>query len=372
MTGPIRLADARVSEEGVAAVADVLRSGQLISGRRVAAFEESLAAHVGSREAVAVSSGTAALHLALLALDIGPGDAVVVPDFTFPATANAVAMTGARPVVVDVDPGTYTMAPEAVSELIDRWQGPERLRALMPVHEFGRCADMAALTPLARDAGMALIEDAACALGATCEGGAAGALGDVGCFSFHPRKSVTTGEGGALTTDDPSLAERLRRLRNHGMERTSAGVAFREVGLNYRLTEFQGALGEVALAGLPEAVRARRAVAAAYDSALSPDRTVGVAALPVPVEGHAWQTYMVVLDPAIDRARVIAELADAGVEANLGAQSLSDVGLYGRTGATVGPMLARHGLALPCHQGLSADDVDTVLVALRAVLDGAR
>ncbi len=338
----------------------------------MAGFEEALATQVGCSEAVAVSSGTAALHLALLAYDIGAGDAVVVPDFTFPATANAVAVTGARPVVVDVDQRSYTMAPGALAACIEAWQGPERLRAVLPVHEFGRCADMASLLPIARDAGLLVVEDAACALGAFTEGGNAGALGDVGCFSFHPRKSLTTGEGGALTTNDPGLADRLRRLRNHGMERIQTGMVFREVGLNYRLTDFQGALGEVQLVELPTALRIRRAVAAGYHAKLSAALPLGLAAVPDPVEGHAWQTYMVLLDPACDRAAVIAGLDAAGVEANLGAQSLSDVGLYGAAGVTMGPELARHGLALPCHQGISSDDVATVVSALRDVLEEAR
>ena len=364
----IQLADARISEAGVEAVSRVLRSGQLLASSECAAFEEELAEYIGCSDVVAVSSGTAALHLALMALDVGPGCAVSVPDFTFPATANAVAATGARPVIVDVDPDTYTMSPEHFRKLVDSWEGPERLAAVIPVHEFGLCV-APEIVEIAEARQLAVIEDAACALGSEVEGRRAGRLGDMGCFSFHPRKSITTGEGGAISTDDAELAARLRRLRNHGMERVQGHLNFMEIGLNYRLTDFQAALGRVNLSDLDSVLRQRRLVASTYGALLQPLVGRGIQRLPSSSPGHTWQTYMVVLDDDVDRSSVIDALRHAGVESNVGAQSLSGTGLYGTTvGDTVGAALASGGLALPCHQGVSVDDVHKVAKALNAAL----
>lgn len=191
-----KLSQPNISEAAIAAVADVLRSGQLVHGQECEAFERELAAYLGCSDVVLVSSGTAALHVALQALDIGAGDAVIVPDFTFPATANVVALTGARPVIVDVVPGTYTLDTVQLERVVQGWEGPERLRAVMPVHEFGCVADMSEINRIAKAHGLAVVEDAACALGARQGEHKAGTLGDVGCFSFHPRKTLTTGEGG--------------------------------------------------------------------------------------------------------------------------------------------------------------------------------
>lgn len=366
----IRLADSRVSEEGVLAVASVLRSGQLIGAQECLEFEQELARFIGVRDVVAVSSGTAALHLAVLAHEIGQGDAVLVPDFTFPASANAVVATGATPVPVDVDPTTYTLDPLELERAVSSWTGPERLRAVMPVHEFGLCADMTAIGAIARAHDLVVIEDAACALGAHDSAGSAGALGDVGCFSFHPRKSLTTGEGGALSTDDADLAARLRRLRNHGMERVNGMLRFTEIGLNYRLTEFQSALGRVGLRSFEAGLKARAVVAGAYTDLLADLVGKGIDRLPTVTDGHSWQTYMLVLAPEIDRDRLFADLRETGVEASVGAQSLTSTGLYppAPAGAEVGPTLAHRGVALPCHQGMSDADSETVGRALGAAL----
>ena len=222
----LKLSQPNIDENAIAAVADVLRSGQLVHGSEGEAFEKALAQYLGCAEVLLVSSGTAALHVALMALDIGFGDAVIVPDFTFPATANVVAMVGARPVIVDVAPGTDTMSVEKLEAVVKSWKGPERLKVVMPVHEFGCPAEMDAIRRLAQTYDLAIVEDAACALGARYKGSKVGALGDIGCFSFHPRKTLTTGEGGALATNDVGLAARIRRLRNHGMERVGCGPTF--------------------------------------------------------------------------------------------------------------------------------------------------
>lgn len=349
----LKLSQPNISETAIAAVADVLRSGQLVHGQECEAFERELASYLGCREVILVSSGTAALHVALLAHDIGQGDAVIVPDFTFPATANAVALTGARPILVDVLPGTYTLDTAQFEEAVQNWRGPERLRAVMPVHEFGCVADMPEINRIAEEHGLVIVEDAACALGASLAGRKAGTWGDAGCFSFHPRKTLTTGEGGAIGTDSPRLAVRMRRLRNHGMERTDQGMRFFEPATNYRLTNFQAALGRLQLPLLDGWVDRRGQLAKAYCELLQPLQAKGVLSLPALVEGHSWQTFMVVNTSGRPRAKIIQTLKELGIEANLGAQSLSALDIYGgdEQATPCGVSLYRDGIALPfCEQ----------------------
>ncbi|MFO7573340.1 MAG: aminotransferase class I/II-fold pyridoxal phosphate-dependent enzyme, partial [Gaiellaceae bacterium] len=247
MTEPIRLARPDVGEEELAAVAEVIETGQLTMGPKVAEFEEAIARAVGTAHAAAVSSGTAALHLALLALEIGPGDEVIVPAYTFPATANAVELCGARAVLVDVDPDTFVLEPGAVAAALT-----PRTRAVLAVHLFGRPVAWEALqTAVPQD--VLLVEDAAGALGARYRGTPCGALGVAGCLSFHPRKIVTTGEGGAVTTDEAGLDAAVRRFRHHGWATLGDMPA---PGLNYRLPDVLCAIGIPQLARLEELLAA--------------------------------------------------------------------------------------------------------------------
>lgn len=366
----LKLSQPNVSADAIERVAEVLRSGHLVHGPESDAFERELAEYLGCRDVVLVSSGTAALHLALMSLDIGPGDAVLLPDFTFPATANAVMLVGARPVIVDVEAQTYNISVDALRAAVKGWSGPEALKAVIPVHEFGCPLAMARIQSIAAEYGLSIVEDAACALGATVDGMKAGAIGTIGCFSFHPRKTLTTGEGGALATGDASLAQRLRRLRSHGMERTPAGLTFTEVSSNYRLTQFQAVLGQSQLPHLDDWIARRRELANRYSRVLSTMRDAGRLALPLSVPGHSWQTFMVVLSDAIERASVVAALRERGIEAGPGAQSLSSIGLYGEASPTpiIGQMLAKQGLALPLYETLSDADVDRVCAALDEVV----
>lgn len=369
----LRLSLPHIDEAAIAAVGDVLRSGQLVHGAQGSAFEAELQTWLGCRHAVLVSSGTAALHLALVALDIGPGDAVLVPDFTFPATANVVLLVGARPVLVDVDAGSYCVTPAAMSAAIEGWSGSERLRAIMPVHEFGHPVDMTAVRSIAERRGLSVIEDAACAIGASHGATMVGTLGDIGCFSLHPRKTLTTGEGGFLTTNDDGMAQRLRRLRSHGMERGPAGMQFQEAGFNYRLTEFQSALGRAQLPRLRRWIESRRALSIAYRDALAPLEREALLLLPADHLGHSWQTFMVVLADSIDRNQVIRALAEVGVEANIGAQRISmqqPFIAFAPTGgaASNANRLYRQGLALPFCEQYGGAEVARVTAALEAVL----
>ena len=245
----VRLAVPDTGEAELAAVAAVLATGQLTMGPKVAEFEAGLARACRVEHAVAVSSGTAAIHLALLALGIGPGDEVIVPAYTFPATANAVELCGAGAVLVDVDPATFNTTPDLVEAAVT-----PRTRAVLGVHLFGRPLDWQGLE--AAVPGVALVEDAAGALGALCRGRPCGSLGVLGCLSFHPRKIVTTGEGGAVTTGSAELADAVRRLRHHGIV-THGDFDIPQPGLNYRLSDVLCALGIPQLARLEELLRAR-------------------------------------------------------------------------------------------------------------------
>jgi perosamine synthetase len=366
----LRLSLPNIDDAAIAVVAEVLRSGQLVQGTQVAAFEAELQQWLGCRHAVLVSSGTAALHLALLAGGIGPGDAVLVPDFTFPATGNAVRLVGALPVLVDVDPASYCVTAAALEAALDAWRGPQRLRAVMPVHEFGHPVDMASLHALAQRRGLFVVEDAACAIGARAGERLAGTLGDVGCLSLHPRKTLTTGEGGVLLTDTDALAARLRRLRNHGMERTAQGLVFHEAGYNLRLTDFQAALGRAQLPRLSQWIAQRRTLALAYRQALAPLVARGVLTLPAEHPGHSWQTFMVVLANGVNRAALARRLADDGIEVNLGAQCLSALPSF-QDVAVASPVALRlyaQGLALPFCERYGTDEVARVVAALGVAL----
>lgn len=369
----IKLSRPHIGEETITRVAEILRSGNLVHGKEGAAFEAELSAFLGVKHALVVSSGTAALHLALLAAGIGEGDAVIVPDFTFPATASVVSMVGARPVLVDVDPYTYCLDLTALQQCLASWRGPERLRAVMPVSEFGHPVDMVALRALLAPHDLMIIEDAACAIGAGEEAALSGTQADIGCYSFHPRKTLTTGEGGALVTNNDDLAQAMRRFRNHGMERGEAGLHFYFPGLNYRLTDFQSAIGRDQLRSLPGWIARRRELAQRYADLLQPLAERFAIALPAAHAAHSWQTYMIVLPDHVQRSAVIAALAQRGIEANLGAQCLSALGIYGDKTApslSVARRLYTQGMALPLYEGMSDDDVVRVVEGLGAVLAG--
>src|SRR5262245_46013443 len=334
MTERIRLARPDVGDVELAAIGEVLTSGQLTMGSRVSTFEELVARACGVSHAVAVSSGTAALHLSLLALHIGRGDEVIVPAYTFPATANVVELCGARAVLVDVDPATFNTTPEYVAAAVT-----PRTRAVLAVHLFGRPLDWDGLAAAA--AGVPVIEDAAGALGALHRGRPCGSLGVMGCLSFHPRKVVTTGEGGAVTTDDESHADSVRRLRHHGIVPRGA-FDIPEPGLNYRLADVLCALGIPQLERLDELLEARERVAAGYT-----ERLAGVVGVPEAADGdrHGWQAYVVRVDT---RDEVLAALRAAGIEAQIGTYALHRLTAYRDQGPFPGADEAfERALALP-------------------------
>lgn len=364
----LKLSSPRFSEDGLKAVEAVLRTGMLVQGEWVGRFEGAIAEHLGVPHVVVVSSGTAALHLALLGAGLRPGDEVIVPAFTFPATANAVVVAGGRPVLVDI--GVHDLCLDV--RLIEAALTP-RTRFIMPVHEFGQSADMDGILAVASRHGLTVIEDAACAFGTRFGGRSVGALGSCGCFSFHPRKAITTGEGGAIVTRDPELATRLRRLRNHGIQPTPDGPDFVAAGLNYRLTEFQAALGFHQLDGFESGIEQRIRQAATYREHLA-----GIAGLETPADipgrRAVYQTFHVILPPRVRRSDVIAALRQKGIESNLGAQALNCLSFFrGQYGCTpescpVATTAFRHGLALPIGPHCADEDIVMVAESLRSVL----
>lgn len=354
----IRLAWPDLGPEELAAVAEVLESGQLTMGPKVDEFEAGLAAACEVERAVVVSSGTAALHLSVLALGIGPGDEVIVPAYTFPATANVVALAGAEPVLVDVDSETMNMTAGAVAQAVT-----ERTRAVLVVHLFGRPAPWEELEAAVPD-GVALLEDAAGALGARRNGRACGGLGRLGCLSFHPRKIVTTGEGGAVTTNDEEIADVIRRLRHHGIE-PRGDFEIRSPGLNYRLPDILCALGTSQLRRLERLLEERERLAAGYA-----ERLDGVAGLPSADAGdrHGWQAYVVRVDR---RDEALSALRGAGIQAQIGTYALHGLAAYADQGPFPGADAAyERALALPFHNRLTDDDLDRVAEVLAAHAGG--
>jgi perosamine synthetase len=348
----IRLAWPDLGAEELAAVAEVLESGQLTMGPKVAEFEAELAGACEVEHAVVVSSGTAALHLSVLALGIGPGAEVIVPAYTFPATANVVALAGARPVLVDVDPETMNVTAESVAAAVT-----DRTRAVLVVHLFGRPAPWEELAEVVPE-GVALLEDAAGALGARCRGRACGGLGRLGCLSFHPRKIVTTGEGGAVTTNDVEIADAIRRFRHHGIE-PRGDFEIRAAGLNYRLPDILCALGTTQMRRLEQLLEERERLAAAYAARLE-----DVVGLPSADEGdrHGWQAYIVRVER---RDEALEALGEAGIQGQIGTYALHRLAAYADQGPFPGADAAyERALALPFHNRLADSDLDRVAEVL--------
>jgi perosamine synthetase len=349
----LRLAWPDVGSEELAEVAAVLESGQLTMGPKVRELEEELERACTVPHAVAVSSGTAALHLALLALGIGEGDEVLVPAYTFPATANVVALSGARPVLVDVDPATMNVDGDRVLRAVT-----PRSRVLLGVHLFGRPLDWDDVAH-AVPSRVALLEDAAGALGARSKGRPCGSLGFAGCLSFHPRKIVTTGEGGAVTTRDDDVADAVRSLRHHGIAPRGEFDIVRP-GLNYRLSDLLCAVGIPQVRRLPELLAARTRLAAAYS-----ERLAGIVDTPAAGGGdtHGWQAYVVQLDR---RDEALAALRSEGIEAQIGTYALHLLAAYRDQGDYPGARRCyERALALPFHSRLTESDLDRVAAALR-------
>jgi len=366
----IRLVVPSIEEDDLKAVREALASGRLVQGERVAEFERTVAKYVGCKHAVAVTNCTAALHLSLLALGVGPGDIVVVTAYSWIATANVIELCGAKPVFVDIDRGTFNVDPnrleEALVKLMKSNETAKRVKAILPVHAFGLMADMPQISELARRFDLPIVEDAACALGASCKEKKAGAWGVMGCFSFHPRKAITTGEGGMITTDDSRLADRLRALRNHGQDPGVPSPDFIVPGFNCRMTEFQAALGQSQMQKIDRILASRRRVARNYDSLLA---RVPVFVPKIDDEGQSvYQSYVVTLKAGDGTMRngLIERLKEEGVETAIGTVHMplasyfrSKYG-YQEGDFPVTDYVAAVSIALPLHEQLSAEDQENI------------
>ena len=366
----IPLASPNISEDDINAVARVLRSGMLVQDVVVKDLEVAVAERLSVRNVIAASSGTATLHLALVALGIQAGDQVIVPAFSHVATGNVVEIIGAECVFVDVERDTFNIDVSKIATAIT-----PRTRAIMPVHEFGLACDISQIVEIAENAGLVVIEDAACGLGATEGHRFVGTAGNAGSFSLHPRKAITSGEGGLIATNNDDLAERLRILRNHGISTNNGKQDFVAAGYNYRLTDFQAALVRPQLDRLSAILLHRRAMADIYLSELCNENKLQLPS-EKPGKVHAWQTFHVVVDPTIDRDGLIRSLLDRGIGASYGAQCIPATTYYrqkyGLDCEQLFPNALRaftHGLALPLHEKLTADDVRYVSNTLRELLN---
>jgi len=345
-----------IGSEEKAAVEEVMSSGMLAQGPRVAAFEETFADYIGVTHAVAVSSGTEAIRLGLLALGVGPNSEVIVPAFTFVATATAVMMTGATPVIVDVEEATFCMDPVKAAAAVSR-----KTKAVMPVHLYGHPADMGPLVDLCEERDLSLVEDACQSHGARWRTRRTGSIGEVGTFSFYPTKNMTTGEGGAVTTSDPVLAERLQLLRQHGL---AGPYQFKMFGYNSRMTDIEAAIGLVQLGKLDGYNMARRMNASMLTEGLD-----DLVATPTeaPWAEHVYHQYTITT-PTRDKLWDHLKRADVGSGVYY-PYPLNEVPILdGKVRVPEKPVVAKRlsdeVLSLPVHPGLSSQDVETVIMAV--------
>jgi dTDP-4-amino-4,6-dideoxygalactose transaminase len=366
-------------DEAEAAYQAVL-SGWVSQGPQVAAFEREFAGAIGASHACAVSNCTTALHSALLAAGVGPGDEVITPSHSFIATANSIRYCGATPVFVEIDPATYNLDPKCVAEAVTA-----RTRAVLAVHQMGMPCDLQALTALARRHDITLIEDAACAAGSQIRiDGQWEAIGrprgQIACFSFHPRKVITTGEGGMLTTSNPEFDRKFRLLRQHGMtvpdtvRHGSPEVLFEDylvVGFNYRMTDVQAAIGRKQLERLSNLVSTRRALATLYAEVLQ-----GVDGLQLPLEPEwarsNWQSYCVRLPDWVDQKATMQNLLNQGIATRRGIMCSHREQPYSgekqRFSLRQSELAQDHSILLPLYTQMTKDDVIRVAVALRREL----
>lgn len=363
----LRLTKHTFADEVLAEVGEVIKSGNLVQGEKVTRLEAELREFLGVKEAILVSSGTAALHIALVALNIGPGDEVIVPAFTYPATANVVELVGAKSVIVDITLEDLCIDVSAIESKIS-----SRTKAIMPVHEFGMPCDLSALMKLASKHNIPVVEDAACSFGSEYAGQKAGTFGAMGCFSLHPRKAITTGEGGVVVTNSSELGTVLRQLRAHGMVPVDGRFDFVRAGFNYRLTEFQAVLGSAQMRNFNDCLSRRLQIAEILDRELT---SVSWLTTPkrFPERMTVYQSYHVLLEAGVDRKAIISELKARGVESNLGAHALAHLTYFQNKYAISGgdfPNASRaytHGLVLPIGPHMDDEDVHYLVSTLRSV-----
>jgi dTDP-4-amino-4,6-dideoxygalactose transaminase len=358
----IPLASPDIQIVDIEAVNRVLRSGMLVQGVEVENLEKNLADYLGVEQAIMVSNGTASLHLMLEALGIGPGDEVIVPAFSYIATANVVELVGAKPVFVDIEKHSFNIDKNQIIEKIT-----PSTKAIMIVHEFGLAADIHEIKSICDKHGIMLLEDAACALGAKEKDLFAGSLGKAGSFSFHPRKAITSGEGGAIVTNDAKLAAKIRALRNHGINAEIVGkMDFIYAGFNYRLTDFQAALLNSQLDRINWILEKKQMIAYQYLNEINNP----LLQLPTfsSTKYHAWQTFHVLLHKSMNQADCIKHFRANGIGVNYGAQCMPEQTFfknkYNHDSQTEFPnayTAYTQGLALPLYEKLNSEQIQKII-----------
>jgi perosamine synthetase len=365
----VGMSAADIGPREIEAVLKVLQSGVLSIGPVVQEFERLVAAYVAASSAVAVNSGTAGLHMCMIASGVADGDEVITTPFSFVASANSVLYERATPVFVDVDPATGNIDPARIEARITA-----RTKAILPVHVFGQPADMDPILEIGRRRGVAVIEDACEAIGAEYKGRRVGALGDAGVFAFYPNKQMTTGEGGIVVTNRPDWVRVLASLRNQGREEMNGWLDHARLGYNYRMTELSAALGVVQIGRIDELLANRARVANAYSRRLERVPGVLVPFIAETTTRMSWFVYVVRLDPAIDRDRVVMGLKANGVAARPYFPAIHLQPFYRQLGHEPGAhpvteQLSRQSLALPFHGRLSDDDIDYVCSHLQKLIE---
>lgn len=364
----MRLTIPLTGDEELEEIRGVLESGYLTQGPKVIEFEKMVADMIGSNYTFATSSATTALHLSLAAVGIGPGDEVLVPDFTFPATANVVVQQGAIPVLVDIELETLAISIDDLNNKIT-----SQSKAIIPVHPFGCSADMDAIMEVSQDANLAVIEDAATAIGTQYYDRYVGSIGTTGCFSFHPRKVITTGEGGMIATDDDQLAERISILRSHGGVRDGYWYRYEEAGYNYRLSDVLGAIGVAQMRKLDWLIERKRLLADQLRDLLADIEGITCPIDP-PWGGHIYQSFVILVGSEIHRDKVIADLRERDIETTLGTYALHDQPFFQRHyGYKSNDLPNSHfaftqSITLPLYPQMNDDDLQVVAGNLIDVL----
>lgn len=359
------------------AVNEVLDSGYLTQSAKTIEFENLVKEYTNVSHAFATSSATTGLHLSLIALGVGPGDEVIIPAFSFPATANVVVQCGATPVFVDIELPSFVADPKDIKRKVNR-----RTKAIMPIHAFGLSSDIRSIVEIAKNEDLFVVEDAATGLGSTVDGMHPGSISDLAVFSFHPRKIITTGEGGMVLTNSDKLAERIQILRSHGAIRGPQYMKFIDSGFNYRLSDINSAVGCAQMSKLNQILEDRQRVAEIYHREMA---DIAYLTLPEKVDGfvHTYQSFVVLLDTAIERDRVIDQLKERGIESTLGTygqhlqpfyENLLKSNFYQRfrridpLGAPNATIAHNSSLSIPISTNISESEIKLVASSLRQIL----
>ena len=346
-----------------------LDTGYLIQGRYVEEFEQMVAKFLGVKHAIAVSSGTAALHLSLIAIGIKPGDEVIAPSYTFPATVNVIELVGAKPVLVDVDMDTYNIDVNQIEQKIT-----DKTKAIIPVHLFGNPADMDAIMDIANTYNLMVIEDAAGALGSAYKGQKVGTLGDIGCFSFHPRKIITTAEGGMVVTNNDDLAEKVRMLRNHGIHHGAGNYDFVYAGFNYRMNELEAILGIAQMKNIESILKGRLYLSELYIALLEEIPQIKVQKTLID-SINSWQAFVVRITGIESSQGIISSLRNKQIEAGIGTYAIHILSYYkNKYGYVVNDYpnswkLYASSVALPFYNRLKAELIEKVVENLKLAIN---